>query len=129
VFTLLGNELTAPKAFTSLAIFQLINFPLNILPRVAQVTRVVVVWLLLQEWWSQCHMKLQQPVLLLVFAVVSIDSVCFACCVCILLAFLTRLLPVAATGALCVPRSAETIFSSGRNGGVFDRGAESPGGG
>jgi hypothetical protein len=46
VFTLLGNDLTAPKAFTSLAIFQLINFPLNILPRVAQVSAIMLLFAL-----------------------------------------------------------------------------------
>jgi hypothetical protein len=33
----LGGELTAPKAFTCLAIFSMINGPLNILPRIFQV--------------------------------------------------------------------------------------------
>lgn len=36
VYVLLGNELTATKAFTSLALFEVLQFPLTAFPRIVQ---------------------------------------------------------------------------------------------
>uniref|UniRef100_A0A7S0EXI0 ATP-dependent transporter ycf16 n=1 Tax=Hanusia phi TaxID=3032 RepID=A0A7S0EXI0_9CRYP len=66
IYTLLGNELTADKAFTSLALFNLLGHPFTVLPKtISIVADIKVTMLRLHALWDQedneeLHMKVEK---------------------------------------------------------------------
>ncbi|XP_027190692.1 ABC transporter C family member 12-like [Cicer arietinum] len=76
VFTLLGGELTPARAFTSLSLFSVLRFPLNMLPNLlSQVANAIVSLQRLEELFSAEERNLKQnPPIVPELPVISINN-------------------------------------------------------